>query len=35
MPQYLLNVIQPDGQPPEPEVLEPIMARPRARSTWR
>ena len=26
MPQYLLNVIQPDGQPPEPEVLEPIMA---------
>jgi hypothetical protein len=26
MPQYLLNVIQPDGEPPEPEVLEPIMA---------
>jgi hypothetical protein len=26
MPQYLLNVIQPDGQPPEPEVLEPVMA---------
>jgi hypothetical protein len=26
MPQYLFNVIQPDGQPPEPAVLEPIMA---------
>jgi hypothetical protein len=26
MPQYLLNVIQPDGEPPEPAVLEPIMA---------
>ena len=32
MPQYLLNVIQPDGQPPEPEVLEPIMADLRALS---
>jgi hypothetical protein len=30
MPQYLLNVIQPDGQPPEPAVLEPIMADMRA-----
>ena len=26
MPQYLLNVIQPDGDAPEPEILEPIMA---------
>src|SRR3954467_15251925 len=26
MPQYLLNVIQPDGAAPAPEVLEPIMA---------
>jgi len=26
MPQYLLNVIQPDGEAPAPEVLEPIMA---------
>jgi hypothetical protein len=26
MPHYLLNVIQPDGEPPEPAVLEPIMA---------
>ena len=26
MPKYLLNVIQPDGEPPEPAVLEPIMA---------
>jgi len=25
MPQYLLNVIQPDGPAPEPEVLGPIM----------
>ena len=25
MPQYLLNVIQPDGPPPEPDVLGPIM----------
>ena len=25
MPQYLMNVIQPDGPPPEPEVLGPIM----------
>ena len=25
MPQYLLNIIQPDGAPPEPEFLEPIM----------
>jgi hypothetical protein len=26
MPQYLLNLIQPDGEPPELAVLEPIMA---------
>jgi hypothetical protein len=26
MPQYLLNVIQPDGEPPAPDVLEPIIA---------
>jgi hypothetical protein len=26
MPQYLLNVIQPDGDVPAPEILEPIMA---------
>jgi hypothetical protein len=26
MPQYLLNLIQPDGPAPEPEVLEPVMA---------
>jgi len=25
MPQYLLSVIQPDGNPPAPQVLEPIM----------
>ncbi len=25
MPQYLLNLIQPDGEAPPPEVLEPIM----------
>ena len=25
MPQYLLNMIQPDGEAPEPEFLEPIM----------
>ena len=25
MPRYLLNLIQPDGGTPEPEVLEPIM----------
>jgi hypothetical protein len=25
MPQYLLNIIQPDGGSPEPEILEPIM----------
>jgi hypothetical protein len=25
MPQYLLNLIQPDGGAPEPEILEPIM----------
>ncbi len=25
MPQYLLNIIQPDGDPPPPEVLGPIM----------
>jgi hypothetical protein len=27
MPQYLLNIIQPDGPPPSPEQLEAIMAR--------
>ena len=26
MPQYLLNVIQPDGEPPAPEILDPIIA---------
>jgi hypothetical protein len=26
MMQYLLSVYQPDGEPPPPEVLEPIMA---------
>ena len=26
MPQYLLTIYQPDGAPPPPEVLEPIMA---------
>ena len=25
MPQYLLSIYQPDGNPPPPEVLEPIM----------
>ena len=25
MPQYLMNVIQPDGPPPAPDVLGPIM----------
>ncbi|SDF83742.1 Uncharacterized conserved protein [Blastococcus aurantiacus] len=25
MPQYLLNIIQPAGQVPPPEVLEPVM----------
>ena len=25
MPQYLLSVYQPDGDPPPPEVLDPIM----------
>jgi hypothetical protein len=33
MPQYLLNVIQPDGEPPAPEVLEPIIADLRALRT--
>jgi hypothetical protein len=27
MPQYLLSIYQPDGAPPPPEVLEPIMAK--------
>lgn len=27
MAQYLLSIHQPDGDPPPPEVLEPIMAR--------
>jgi len=26
MPQYLLNVIQPDGDAPAPEILDPIIA---------
>jgi hypothetical protein len=26
MPQYVLNVIQPDGERPAPEVLDPIIA---------
>ena len=26
MPQYLLSIHQPDGDPPPPEVLDPIMA---------
>jgi hypothetical protein len=30
MPQYLLNIIQPDGPAPDPEFLEPIMAELRA-----
>jgi hypothetical protein len=25
MPQYLLTIYQPDGDPPPPEVLEPVM----------
>ena len=25
MPQYLLSIMQPDGDPPPPEVMEPIM----------
>ena len=25
MKQYLLSVVQPDGDPPSPEILEPIM----------
>jgi hypothetical protein len=27
MPQYLLSIYQPDGDPPPPEVLDPMMAR--------
>jgi hypothetical protein len=27
MPQYLLSIYQPDGDPPPPEILDPIMAR--------
>ncbi|GAA4537658.1 YciI family protein [Amycolatopsis samaneae] len=30
MKQYLLSIYQPDGEPPAPEVLEPIMANLRA-----
>ena len=26
MPRYLLSIYQPDGEPPPPEFLEPIMA---------
>ena len=29
MKQYLLSIYQPDGDPPPPEVLEPIMRGPR------
>jgi hypothetical protein len=25
MPRYLLNIYQPDGPPPPPEILEPVM----------
>lgn len=25
MPHYLLSIYQPDGEPPSPEVLEPVM----------
>ena len=32
MPQYLLSVYQPDGPPPPPEVLDPIMKQVQA---WR
>lgn len=27
MPQYLLNIYQPDGEPPPPEILDPVMQR--------
>src|SRR3954464_5288296 len=30
MKQYLLSVYQPDGPPPPPEILNPVMARVRA-----
>jgi hypothetical protein len=30
MPQYLLSIYQPDGNPPPPEVLDPIMKNVRA-----
>jgi len=30
MPQYLLSIYQPDGDPPPPEVLDPIMENVRA-----
>ncbi len=30
MPQYLLSIYQPDGNPPPPEVLDPIMENVRA-----
>jgi hypothetical protein len=32
MPQYLLSVYQPDGPPPPPEILDPVMKRVQA---WR
>jgi hypothetical protein len=32
MPQYLLSVYQPDGPPPPPEILDPIMKQVQA---WR
>lgn len=41
MPRYLLSIYQPDGDPPPPEVLDPIMrdldalnAEMRAAGTW-
>ena len=27
MPQYLLSIYQPDGDPPPPEILDPVMER--------
>lgn len=30
MPQYLLSIYQPDGEPPPPELLEPVMRKMKA-----